>query len=157
MIAPRIQIMGWREWAALPDLQIPWIKVKVDTGARTSALHAINIRHLKIKGRAPMVEFEVHPLQKSLESSVKVQAPYLGERRIRSSNGTETSRPVVETLIQIGSETWPIEITLIDRDVMGFRMLLGREAIRGKFLVDPDRSFLFGRRKKKKRKALSRK
>ena len=136
--------IGWREWVKLPDLGIGRIKAKIDTGARTSALHAYDLETVTVEG-VPRIRFSVHPFQRDTETTIRCEAPLLEERRVRSSTGKSTLRPVIVTLITIGPHSWPIEITLIRRDMMGFRMLLGRHAIRRKFVVDPGRSFLMGR------------
>jgi len=135
--------VGWREWAALPDLGIPAIKVKLDTGARSSALHAYDItRHDDETGA--WVEFEVHPLQRDGCTIMRSRARLLDERWVRSSSGRRTFRPVIATTLVLGTDVWPIELTLVRRDLMGFRMLIGREALRRRFVVDPGRSFLAG-------------
>lgn len=135
------KIIGWREWVGLPQLQVEAIKVKVDTGARTSALHAFDIEYYTRNGKR-FVRFKVHPLQRSRENEIKVHAPLLEKRVVKSSIGHESHRPVILTEIQVGEDRWPIELTLVNRDVMGFRMLLGRQAIRGRYIVDPGQSFL---------------
>jgi hypothetical protein len=133
--------MGWREWLALPELGIPQIKAKVDTGARTSALHAFHIEYFE-EGKVPMVRFQVHPLQRNTGQTITATAPVLDKRQVRNSGGHVQERPVIKTLVAIGEHQWPIELTLTNRDVMGFRMLLGREAVRRRFLVDPGGSYL---------------
>jgi len=134
--------LGWREWASISSLNIKKIKVKVDTGARTSSLHAV---HLKKTGRThPMIEFDCNPHQDG-GRLIKCKLPLVDERKVKSSNGHSSLRPVVITKIKIGDIEWPIEITLIDRDIMGFRMLLGRQALRDSFLVDPSTSYLLGK------------
>ena len=143
-------VIGWREWASLPELGILKIKVKVDTGARTSSLHAFDVEEFKQGGKT-YVRFKVHPEQKSNRSTIKAEAELIEKRKVKDSGGKVTIRPVIRVQIQIGSWTWPIEITLISRDEMGFRMLLGRQALMSMFLVNPARSFLH---KKKKRLAL---
>lgn len=139
-------IVGWREWLALPELNVPRIKVKVDTGARTSALHAFDVERFERDDRA-WVRFVVHPLQRNIQTTVEAEAPLLEERWVRSSNGKRSLRPTIRTLIQLGEYSWPIEVTLVRRDVMGFRMLLGRQAVRERrLLVDPGRSYLLSER-----------
>jgi hypothetical protein len=133
-------VIGWREWLALPDLGVERIKAKVDTGARTSALHAFDIHRFE-RGDEPWVRFLVHPVQRETRTTVAVECPLVGERLVRSSDGRRTRRPVIRTRVCLGSECWPIEVTLVRRDLMGFRMLLGRQAIRGRFVVDPGRSY----------------
>jgi hypothetical protein len=136
--------IGWREWVAMPELSIPRIKVKVDTGARSSALHAFEVRKLRRNGET-WVRFKVHPLQRDTERTVEASAPIVDERWVRSSSGRLTLRPVIETTVVLGERSWAIELTLVRRDLMGFRMLLGRQAVRRRFVVDPGRSFLAGR------------
>lgn len=137
--------LGWREWLALPGLGIRAIKAKIDTGARSSALHAFEIEIFQREGR-PMVRFRVHPWQRSHRGVVTAEAPLAGERFVRNSGGIETLRPVIIADVELAGRRWPIELTLTARDAMGFRMLLGREAIRRRFLVDPGRSYLAGER-----------
>lgn len=133
-------LLGWREWLGLPSLGIERIKAKVDTGARTSALHAYDIRTFERDG-VTMVEFSVHPDQKSDDPSILCVQPIHDRRAVASSNGQSEDRIVIQTDVEIAGRRWPIEITLANRDQMGFRMLLGREAVRGRALVDPGRSF----------------
>jgi hypothetical protein len=140
-----LQAIGWREWASLPDLGIPAIKTKVDTGARTSALHAFRMRELRRNGDV-WVRFEVHPEQRSRRGAITVEWPVSGRRRVRSSNGLVQHRPVIRTAIAMAGRRWLADITLTNRDEMGFRMLVGRAAIRDRFLVDPSRSFVGGDR-----------
>lgn len=138
------QVVGWREWVSLPSLGIPRIKAKIDTGARSSSLHAYDIRRLEEDG-VEVVRFKVHPIQRDFRTTVEALAPVVGQRKVRSSSGQESLRWVVRTEIELMEQRWPIEITLARRDAMGFRMLLGRQAIRRHFVVDPGRSFLAGR------------
>jgi hypothetical protein len=142
----KLKAIGWREWIALPELGIPHIKVKVDSGARTSALHATKIRYLRSLNGDIWVSFMVTQ-QLSPRRSIRVRAPLVEKRRVKSSMGHASLRPVIKTNIALGSEVWPIEITLVNRDPMGFRMLLGRRAIVGKFLIHPGRSFLQSEKK----------
>lgn len=138
-------VLGWREWVGLPDLGVEVVKAKLDTGARTSSLHAFRMKRFERDGEA-MVRFEVHPLQRSTASAQTVEAVMVEERSVRSSSGQEELRPVIMTRVELAGERWPIELTLTRRDTMGFRMLLGRQALRGRAVVDPGRSFLAGRR-----------
>lgn len=149
-------VIGWREWVALPQLVIPRIKVKVDTGARSSALHAFDIHRFERDGKT-WVSFKVHPFQRNWSRTVSAEAEVVEYRKIRSSGGHVTLRPVILTPVKFMDEIWPIELTLVSRDAMGFRMLLGREAVRGKFLVDAGKSYYGGRPKAKKRKKKSKK
>jgi hypothetical protein len=132
--------IGWREWIELPDLNIERIKAKVDTGARSSSLHAFDIRIL-VRDQ-PVVQFKVHPLQHQGKVEIACEAPLLEQRWVRSSNGKRELRPVVRTRLALGDDAWPIDLTLTSRDSMGFRMLLGREAVRRRFTVDPGVSYL---------------
>jgi hypothetical protein len=141
--SPSIAV-GWREWLSLPELGAEWIKAKVDTGARSSSLHAFGIE-TDLRAGQTWVRFEIHPWQHSSRSPLVAEAPVLEFRDVKSSSGTVQHRPVIRTLLRLGAIERPIELTLTRRDEMGFRMLLGREALRGQFLVDPGRSFLCGR------------
>ena len=134
-------VVGWREWVALPGLGIVRIKAKVDTGARSSALHAVEIEEWEARdGRR--LRFTVYPIQRSTRTAVRVEAPLVDRRRVRSSSGRQELRPVVRVDVGLGEEQFSTEVTLARRDQMGFRMLLGRTALRRRFLVDPGRSFL---------------
>lgn len=134
--------MGWREWVSLPGIGVPWIKAKIDTGARSSALHAFDIEELDDGAR---VRFKVRPWQKSLEDVVEVECPVHDRRTVRSSSGHSEARIVVLLDIGIGGRTVTAETTLSNRDQMGFRMLIGRQALRDNFLINSRRSFLSGR------------
>lgn len=132
-------MIGWREWVALPNLQIAAIKAKVDTGARSSSLHATGIVI-----DATRVSFEVRPDHDDPGQVVRCRTELLELREVKSSNGQVEERPVVRALLLIGSDKRVVDLTLTSREGMGFEMLLGREAIRGSFAVDPGRSFLLG-------------
>lgn len=134
-------VVGWREWVALPQLGIDALKAKIDTGARSSSLHAYDMKRFKRRGRS-MIRFKVHPIQREFRTVVEAKAELVDLRKVRSSSGVQTLRPVITTALELGDDTWDIEITLIRRDAMGFRMLLGRQALRGHLLVDPGGSFL---------------
>ncbi len=139
--------IGWREWVGLPDLGIETIKAKVDTGARTSSLHALDIEEFTHEG-VRYVRFEVHPEQYNPEFTVQCVAPVVDMRRVIPSSGHSEIRPVIETTVELLGARWNIEITLTERGGMGFRMLLGRQAIRQRATVDPGASFVGGRRLK---------
>ncbi len=143
---PPLQIIGWREWIRLPVLSVPAIKAKVDTGARSSALHAYGLRIERQAGEEIAV-FDIHPLQRRSSPSIRVEAVVVDHRKITSSGGHHEIRPVIVTDLELMDQIWPIEVTLTSRDTMGFRMLLGRQAIRRRFAVDPGRSYLGGRPK----------
>jgi len=134
-------IIGWREWVGLPELKVERIKVKVDTGARTSSLHAFDVERFRRGGKS-MVRFSVHPLQRSHAGAIRTTAELMDRRKVRSSSGESEMRLVIHTELAMGEDRWAIELNLTQRDVMGFRMLLGREAIRRRCLVDSGRSFL---------------
>ena len=136
-----LPIVGWRERIALPELGITSVKVKIDTGARSSALHAFDIECFK-KNYIDYVRFKVHPCQRDKDKVIPAQAKLLDVRPVRNSGGQSESRPVIETTVTLNDQSWPIELTLTNRDVMGFRMLLGRQALRQKFLVDSGKSYV---------------
>jgi len=142
--------MGWREWLALPELKVEAIKAKVDTGAGMSALHAFGLEITGEQGNE-VATFEIHPRQRNRAAAVQAKAEVLRYVRVRSSSGQSERRPVISTPVRIGDKTWNIELTLTRRDEMGFRMLLGRQAVRNRFVVDPGRSYLFGRLPKEER------
>ena len=151
-----LPVIGWREWIGLPDLGIKNIKVKVDTGARSSSLHAFNQRVFEQEG-VKWVRFQVHPVQRKSDKTVEVEAEIVEFRSVRSSSGRSTIRPVIVTNVVLLGITWPIELTLASRDEMGFRMLLGREAFRGRFLVNAGKSFYNGKPKRKRKISAKRK
>ena len=140
--------LGWREWVDLPELGLTNIKAKVDTGARTSALHAFELRTFEEDGRQ-RVEFKMHPKQRDQKTVVVCTADIKDERVVRDSGGHKEERYVIATEVELANQRWPIEITLTNRDTMLFRMLLGRTAMANRIIVDPGKSFLFGRAKQK--------
>lgn len=142
-------VIGWREWVGLPDLGIEHVKAKVDTGARSSALHAYDVEAFERDGES-WVRFKVHPVQRRTDEVATAEAAVLEYRRVRSSSGKASRRPVIVTRVSLLGHTWPVEVTLANRDAMGFRMLLGREAFRGRFLVDAGRSYYGGEPSKKR-------
>jgi hypothetical protein len=135
--------VGWREWLALPDLGIPALKAKVDTGARTSALHTFDVRRFERAGGS-YAAFSVRPLQYREDVIVRCEAPIVAERFVTDSGGHRELRYFIRTAVQVGSATWPIEVSLTNRATLRFRMLLGRTAVARHLLVDPSRSFLMG-------------
>ena len=141
--------VGWREWMALPGLGIEHIKVKVDTGARTSALHAFFVEPYIEQGDE-WVHFGIHPLQGNTSKVVECKTPVKDKRMVTDSGGHREYRYVIETVLLLGDISWPGELTLTDRDTMKFRMLLGRTALEGIFLVDPSASYLLGKKPRKK-------
>jgi len=136
-------IVGSEEWCALPELKVPALKVRVDSGAKTSALHAEQITPFDKNGET-WVRFIIHPIQRNVKSIISCEAKVIDKRIVKSSTGTRESRYVINTEISLGEKSWVIELTLTNRDSMGFRMLLGREAMTGKIIVDPDERFKFG-------------
>ena len=136
-------VAGWREWASLPELGVEKISAKLDTGAKSSAIDARDIIEFEKRG-APWVEFVLCADQD--REGVHCTAPVVDKRAIRSSSGHVEDRYVVRTLVELGCETWPIELTLANRDEMEFRLLLGRDALAGRFVIDPDAVYLLGER-----------
>jgi len=137
--------VGWREWAELPELGVPAVKVKIDTGARTSALHAIDVERKKVDGK-DMVSFTVQPVQRNKNVMVRAQAPLIDIRSVSDSGGHTENRYVISSKLILGGLERDIDITLTERNSMLFRMLIGRTALAGGVLVDPAASFLFGRK-----------
>ncbi len=150
MTTKKSLVIGWREWVRLPDLNVPRVKAKVDTGARSSSLHAFDIKKFDRDGVA-YVTFKVHPIQRTAKKTIECEAQVHEFRYVRSSSGHTQERPVILTTIYALSQSWQIELTLANRDQMGFRMLLGREAFRGRFLVDAGNSYCGGKPKSKSR------
>lgn len=145
-----LPIIGWREWVKLPTLGIDKIKVKVDSGARSSSIQAVNLKTFNRDGEQ-WVRFRVHPIQRSSKDTVETEAKILEFRSVKSSNGVAKIRPVILADIELLSQTWQVELTLASRDNMGFRMLLGREAFRDRFLVDGGKSYYAGRPERRKK------
>lgn len=138
-----VALVGWREWVSLPELGVASVKAKVDTGARTSSLHAVHIEEFRRRGSL-WVRFQVLPHTRGVTEPIAAAAPLVEYREVRSSNGQLDRRPVIQTTMTLLGQTFPIELTLSNRTEMGFRMLLGREALKGRFRVDPGASFLGG-------------
>jgi len=144
---PRTQIVGWREWLELPLLGGTKIKAKLDTGARSSALHAFNLQPFQEEDRW-FVRFDVHPLQRNDEVYKTFVAEVVDYRWITNSGGGREKRFVIVTTLKMGDDAWPIEVTLTDRDQMGFRMLIGRTAMHHRLIVDPAASYRIGKPRK---------
>ncbi|NJL86183.1 MAG: ATP-dependent zinc protease [Leptolyngbyaceae cyanobacterium SM1_1_3] len=136
-----LALLGWREWIELPDLGIVKVKAKIDTGARSSALHALEIERFNRTGRQ-MVRFKVFSNYQTCAQPLSVETDLLDRRQVRSSSGQTELRSIIQTHVAIRGQCWPIELTLTDRTQMGFPMLLGRQAMRGRFAVDPGQSYL---------------
>ena len=149
--APRT-IVGWREWVALPQAGVDWVKAKVDTGARSSSIHAFDLEAYDVDGQE-WVRFSIHPWQRSDEDVAELSLPVLDRREVRSSNGQVEQRYAVAMEVTLAARTITTVMTLSNRDEMGFRMLIGREALERGFLVDSSRSYVGG----KPRRAVRRK
>ncbi|GAP74035.1 hypothetical protein W04_0546 [Pseudoalteromonas sp. SW0106-04] len=132
--------VGWREWLALPELGIDKIKAKVDTGARTSCIHAFRVEEFTQEEQV-WVRFWVHPIQDDNNTEIQCQAKVIDQRTVTDSGGHQEQRYVIQTQLLIGGQKWPIEATLTNRDTMKFRMLLGRTAMAGRIVVDPELSY----------------
>ena len=151
--------LGWREWVGLPALGIRQIKAKIDTGARTSTLHAFEIEEFEEHGKK-RVRFKIHPVQRDNDTVIECVADVVDQRMVSDSGGHREKRWVIHTDVVIGPHTWPAEMTLTGRDDMLFRMLLGRTAMKNRTRVDPARSYLVGKKrvasgKSKKKEARS--
>lgn len=140
-------IVGNAEWCALPELKVPAIRTRIDSGAKTSSIHAINIREF-YKGQERWVEYEIHPLRIHTEIFVKCQSKVVDYRMVKSSTGVSQPRYVISTTIEMGGKRWPIEMTLANRRTMGYQMLLGREAM-NHILINPAEGFRLTRYSKK--------
>lgn len=140
-----LEFVGWREVVSLPKFKLKDLRAKIDTGAKTSALHADSIEFITIKGKK-YVKF-LFICEDGKHHYIK--SPFIEERAIRSSNGDKTVRPVVKTEIKMGKERFEIEVTLINRDMMGFKMLIGREALNGRFLINPSKHNMLKTKKEK--------
>ncbi|MEQ3661197.1 MAG: ATP-dependent zinc protease [Flavobacterium sp.] len=137
-------IIGSREWCSLPELGIELIKAKIDSGAKTTALHADNLTKFSRDGEY-WVKFSLHPLKSKPELLVECEAKLLEKRIIKSSNGTKEERFVIETQLVLGNSSYPIEVTLTNRKLMGFQMLLGRQAMNKRVLIDCEFRYLLGK------------
>ncbi len=147
--AKPLPTIGWRETLSLPELGIKEIKAKIDTGARSSALHAFDLKTFEKEGKT-LIRFKVHPYQRDNHYTITAEAILLEHRKVTNSGGHSQIRPVIQTNVELGGMLWEIDLTLTNRDVMGFRMLLGREAVRQRFLIDAGRSFILSEHKQHK-------
>lgn len=136
--------VGWREWVAIPGLCLPAIKAKIDTGARTSTLHTFSMETYSSNG-VEIVRFGLHPLQRHMNPEIFCEAPVKDRRIVRDSGGHREERIIIESELHIAGYSWPVEITLTNRENMLFRMLLGRTAMTGRMLVNPEKSYLTGK------------
>ena len=147
LIKKKYPVIGWREWLSLPELGIPKIKAKIDTGARTSALHAFALEPMMQDGQNK-IRFDIHPFQHDTSIVKTCIADVVDKRMVTDSGGHQEERYVILTPVTLGGRTWPIEITLTEREDMLFRMLLGRSALRKRYLINPARSFITTRNQK---------
>ena len=141
---PQLITVGWREWVQLPKLGLPVIKAKVDTGARTSCLHAFSVEPFEKSGKE-WVRFGIHPNQDDTETEVFCEAEIIDKRMVTDSGGHKEERYVISTDLELAGQRWPIEVTLTNRDTMLFRMLIGRTAMGTRVVVQPSKSFLLGK------------
>ncbi len=141
-------LIGWQEWCALPEFNVPYIKAKIDTGAKTSSLHAFNIKEFRKKNQK-YVSFEIHPVQDDNDISLKAKAKVIDERYIMSSNGHKELRYVIQTDLILGTAVIPIELTLSNRDPLRFRMLLGRDALSISSIIDPAKKNCLGKKSRR--------
>ena len=146
-------VIGNEEWCVFPNLGLPAVKARVDSGAKTSSLHAFDIHPFERDGQT-WVRFEAHPLQKDKKTTVICEQPVVAQRQVKSSSGEAESRYVIATTLQLGDDSWPVELNLTNRDSMGYRMLLGREAMAGRVLIDPEKSCCLGQISKAELKQL---
>jgi len=146
---PQLTTIGWREWVSLPDLNLPAIKAKVDTGARTSALHAFLIEPYR-RDDIDMLRFLIHPIQRNHDFQVECHCPVFDQREVTDWGGHREMGYVIEREVIVGENRYPIHLTLTNRDTMAFRMLLGRRAMEDRFIVDPAASYLNGKLRPRK-------
>jgi hypothetical protein len=140
---------GWREWVGLKALGVEAIKAKLDTGARTSAIHAFDVEAYERDGER-RVRFSIHPIQKDDTVSIACDEKLVDIRAVSNPGRRSEKRYIIRTELSLGGESWPIDLSLTDRDEMGFRLLIGRTAMHGRLLVDPERSFRLGKKKRSK-------
>ena len=136
-------IIGNQEWCCFRGLKIPLIKARIDSGAKTSSIQSTNIKQFK-KGKETWVSFDVNPIQDNLSIVVHCESEIIDVRIVKSSSGITDKRYVVKETITLGEHTFEIELTLANRDGMYFRMLLGREAMKDRFIVDPSKEYSVG-------------
>ena len=136
--------VGWREWVYLPELGLPWLKAKIDTGARTSCLHAFSIEPFE-KNQKKWVRFGIHPNQDDTDTEIYCEAEVVDERVVTDSGGHQEERYVISSRLVMGQLDLPVELTLTNRDTMRFRMLIGRTAMENRIVVNPTASFLLGK------------
>ena len=148
--AERKKVIGWREWVQLPDLGVVEMKAKVDTGADNCSLHAFNVERIERDG-AEYVRFEIHPKQRSKKPTIHCEAPLVMEKKVKNPGGRTELRPVIRTRVVVAGEELEALVNLTSRDEMGFRMLLGRRAVRSRFVIDPGRSYLGARPSREER------
>ncbi len=141
---PSLPVIGWREWACLPLLQLRPLKAKLDTGAKTCALHAFYIEPFERAGVA-WVRFGIHPKLKVRDFIVHCEAPLLDRREVMDSGGHRELRCVIKTDLMLGNLTFATEVTLTDRETLQYRMLIGRNALRDRFLIDSTQSYALGK------------
>ncbi len=137
------KVIGSEEWCSFPELGVPAIKARVDSGAKTSSIHAFNIQPFR-RGKQSWVSFEIHPIQNNRRTVIRCERPIVDKRVVKSSSGLSETRYVVCATIKLGDDLWDIELTLANRDSMGFRMLLGREAMQDRLIVDPSEKCILG-------------
>ena len=138
-------LIGWREWASFPDLGVERINAKIDTGAKSSAIHAFRMSVTEANDGA-WVEFYLHPRRRRKAPEIFCRTPLIDTRLIKSSNGQTEERLVINTPLRMGDQVWPVELTLTNRDEMGYRLLIGRDALARRFLIKPDASYLLGKK-----------
>lgn len=143
--------IGWREWVALPELKVPSIQAKVDTGADTSSLHAFNQERFERDG-IEYIRFEIHPGKRTKRGALQCESRVVTESKVRNPGGRSELRPVISTLVVLNGVTIRALINLTERDEMSFRMLIGRRTMRGRFLVNPGRSYIGAKPEMKKSK-----
>lgn len=140
---------GWREWVGLKDLGVDSIKAKMDTGAKTSAIHAFDVETYRRDGEL-RVRFSIHPLQKNDTVAVACDEKVADIRTVSNPGRRREKRYIIRTELSVGGESWPIDLSLTDRDEMGFRLLIGRSAMHERLIIDPDHSFRLGKKKRRK-------